>query len=60
MMILSNVLQPAGAAVDEPESAQYTLKVKQKIEETRARALLGGGPKRIVAQHNKARTLAQI
>ena len=33
--------------------AQQTLRVKQKIEEKRRDALLGGGQKRIDTQHRK-------
>jgi hypothetical protein len=35
------------------QGAQNTLRVKKRIEETRAQALLGGGQKRIDAQHKK-------
>jgi len=47
------------AGDDAPESAQYTLKVRKKIEDTRARALLGGGQKRIDAQHKKGKLTAR-
>merc|ERR1711962_1357213 len=39
--------------------AIQTLKVKQQIEDTRARALLGGGQKRIDAQHKKGKLTAR-
>merc|ERR1712168_980833 len=42
-----------------PESAQYTLRVRKKIEDTRAKALLGGGQKRIDAQHKKGKLTAR-
>ena len=39
--------------------AQQTLKVKQRIEATRAAALLGGGQKRIDSQHKKGKLTAR-
>jgi len=39
--------------------AQQTLKVKQKIEEKRQAALLGGGQKRLDAQHKKGKLSAR-
>ena len=39
--------------------AQQTLKVKERIEATRAAALLGGGQKRIDAQHKKGKLTAR-
>jgi len=39
--------------------AQQTLKVKQKIEDKRQAALLGGGQKRLDAQHNKGKLTAR-
>ena len=35
------------------QGAEHTLRVKKRIEEKRAQALLGGGQKRIDAQHKK-------
>lgn len=34
-------------------SSEHTLHVRQQIQETRKKAQLGGGPKRIEAQHKK-------
>ena len=45
--------------MDDEGTAQYTLKVQKKIEETRSRALLGGGQKRIDAQHAKGKLTAR-
>ena len=39
--------------------AQQTLRVKQRIEATRAAALLGGGQKRIDSQHKKGKLTAR-
>jgi len=41
------------------QGAQQTLKVKQKIEEKREAALLGGGQKRLDAQHKKGKLSAR-
>ena len=38
------------------QGAQQTLRVRKRIEEKRSQALLGGGQKRIDAQHKKVRT----
>lgn len=40
-------------------STEHTLKVRKRIEETRERALLGGGPKRIESQHRKGKMTAR-
>ncbi|KAK3605575.1 hypothetical protein CHS0354_005880 [Potamilus streckersoni] len=40
-------------------STEHTLKVRKRIEETRERALLGGGPKRIESQHKKGKMTAR-
>jgi len=39
--------------------AQHTLRVRQQIEEKRQQALLGGGEKRIAAQHAKGKLTAR-
>jgi len=39
--------------------AKHTLKVREQIEEKRAAALLGGGEKRIAAQHKKGKLTAR-
>ena len=41
------------------EGAQHTLRVKKQIEQKRAQALLGGGQKRIDAQHKKGKLTAR-
>ena len=41
-------------------SSQLTLAVRKKIEETRQKALLGGGQQRIDNQHKKARNYSCI
>ena len=38
------------------QGAQQTLRVRKRIEEKSSQALLGGGQKRIDAQHKKVRT----
>ncbi|MFH4978806.1 hypothetical protein AB6A40_005515 [Gnathostoma spinigerum] len=40
-------------------SIAHTIKVAAKIKETRAKALLGGGEKRIIAQHNRGKLTAR-
>lgn len=40
-------------------SVAHTLKVKQEIEDRRAQALLGGGEKRIAAQHKRGKLSAR-
>ncbi|XP_013415344.1 propionyl-CoA carboxylase beta chain, mitochondrial-like [Lingula anatina] len=40
-------------------SSQLTLRVRKRIEETRERALQGGGPKRIENQHRKGKLTAR-
>ena len=41
------------------QGAELTLKVRNRIESTRAAALLGGGQKRIDAQHKKGKLTAR-
>ena len=41
------------------EGAQHTLRVRKRIEEKRSQALLGGGQKRIDAQHKKGKLTAR-
>ena len=41
-------------------TAEHTLAVKKKIEETRADALKAGGEKRIANQHKKASCLLNV
>merc|ERR1719347_2349230 len=41
------------------QGAEHTLRVKKRIEEKRAQALLGGGQKRIDAQHKKGKLTAR-
>ena len=40
------------------QGAQHTLRVQKRIEETKSAALLGGGQKRIDAQHMKGKLTA--
>jgi len=44
-----------GSAVAAAGSAEQTLAVRLKIQETRKKSLEGGGEKRIAAQHKKVR-----
>jgi len=41
------------------QGAEHTIRVQNRIKETRANALLGGGQKRIDAQHNKGKLTAR-
>jgi len=41
------------------QGAQHTLRVQKRIEETKSNALLGGGQKRIDAQHMKGKLTAR-
>lgn len=41
------------------QGAQHTLRVQKRIEETKSAALLGGGQKRIDAQHMKGKLTAR-
>ena len=41
------------------QGAEQTLKVRSRIVDTRATALLGGGQKRIDAQHKKGKLTAR-
>lgn len=40
------------------QTTAQTLNVKQRIEDTRQKALLGGGEKRIASQHKKVSPVA--
>jgi hypothetical protein len=53
--LTSKLMCPSPNLITKRYTAQLTIAVREKIEATRKKAVLGGGQQRIDAQHKKVR-----